>query len=272
MNTTQVNLQPETTLSQAQRHNGVTILTKQSPEFEAYYRQAREKEGRWYPDEVVKKLPYAHTKEHHSNEWRLRVRSSVRMLQLIAMSPDLNRIMDLGCGNGWFSRRLAGLEGKTVWGVDLNQGELEQAARLFKAPNLEFVYADIFNDWPTHPTLDVIVVNSAIQYFENLPRFVERMFQLLRPGGELHILDSPFYRASKIKSAQQRTQKHYAQLGVPEMAKTYHHHTLAQLKTWNPEVLFNPSSVKNQIVRSLGRRESPFYWVQVLKPFPEREK
>lgn len=261
--------EPEATLEKAPRKNGVVVLTELSPEFEAHYRKAREIEGRWYSDDIVRQLPNAKGKQVQESEWKLRVRSASNLQELLALSPEHNRVLDLGCGNGWFTAQLARLEGKKVWGVDLNQGELEQAARLFKAPNLEFVYADIFKHWPTHPTLDVITINSAVQYFSDLPVLVKHLMSLLRPGGELHIIDSPFYKAAQLDQAKKRTEEYYQQLGVPEMATTYHHHTLSELAPWNPMVLYNPKSIKNRLVRALGRNESPFPWVQLFKPYPE---
>ena len=58
--------------------------------------------------------------------------------------PENAKILDVGCGNGWFSGQLAAIASAKVYALDLNRMELEQAARIFNLHNLILCYGNIF--------------------------------------------------------------------------------------------------------------------------------
>jgi ubiquinone/menaquinone biosynthesis C-methylase UbiE len=175
--------------------------------------------------------------------------------------------LDLGCGNGWLAHHLAALHEVAVYGVDLNQAELAQAARVFAGqPRLHFVYADVFTAaWPAQ-MCDLIIVASAIQYFPDLPALVRRLLALLTPRGEVHLLDSPLYHPAEAPAAQARTRAYYAGLGCADMAAAYHHHTFTELAPFAPELLYNPAAALNRFARRLGAARSPFPWLRLKAP------
>ena len=105
-------------------------------------------------------------------------------------------ILEIGCGNGWLSHQLSGVPGSRVIGLDPNLGELRQAARIFrKQPNLKFIYGDFYSAVLQDLSFDIIVMAAnLIHCFPSLPAIVKDALTHLRPRGELHILDSCFYR------------------------------------------------------------------------------
>lgn len=242
--------------------HGVYFVTENKQEFSGVYLGAREREGRVYSDQEVAQLPQIAAGNENRKEWKMREKSANRILRYLSEFNRSLEILDLGCGNGWFTHILANIPNADVYGVDINDHELEQAARLFQKPNLKFVYADVFSQEVSILSgFDVITVNACIQYFEDLPVILNQLMKMLNPTGELHIIDSPFYQSADVAAAKERTQVYYQNLGFPEMAKNYFHHTLTRVGTY--EIMYQPNnSVLNKLLRKI---DSPFMWLKFSK-------
>lgn len=196
-------------------------------EKERLYLEVRRREGRVPSDEQLRQLPDVTHPPALAREWRWRKRTFQRLDDYLnrrfPKSPI--RILDLGCGNGWMSNLLAANPLRSVTAVDLNETELEQGSRVFRRDNLQFVYADILKDGVPEQPFEVIVLAASVQYFPGLGELIARLKKLLTANGEIHLLDSNFYRdAAAAEAARQRTEAYYEQVGVPEMARFYHHH------------------------------------------------
>lgn len=61
------------------------------------------------------------------------------LLALLAPRPDA-RLLDVGCGTGWFTRRFARLPGLDVVGADINDESLTFARR--RDQDTSYVHAD----------------------------------------------------------------------------------------------------------------------------------
>lgn len=120
--------------------------------------------------------------------------------------------MDIGCGNGWFSNILSKIENSKVGGLDINPIELEQADRVFKKENLQFYYGDIFQIKEFEKQFDAITLNACVQYFPNFKLLLDKLKSFSTPGGEIHIIDSPFYKNEEISNAKERTYKYFQAL------------------------------------------------------------
>jgi ubiquinone/menaquinone biosynthesis C-methylase UbiE len=163
----------------------------------------------------------------------------------------------MGCGNGWLSALLAGIDNVTVTGMDLNEMELQQARRVFGArKNLAFAEGSI-NNIDRHKKNDIIIFAAAIQYFPSFDDTIIKALSLLKEGGEIHLLDSHFYKTGELENAIERTRFYFQSLGHPEMAGHYFHHTVASLRGFRHRILFQPGSLKNKI---LGNKD-PFPWI-----------
>jgi SAM-dependent methyltransferase len=225
------------------------------------YLQVREKEGRLYSDEMATRLPDVAPDHPLGMEWRARRSSAARLIAYLEHLSKPIQVLDLGCGNGWLSNLMA-RSGTLVAGVDRNEPELAQASRIFsRNRNVVWVHADIFRPPFGSGAFDVIVVASAIQYFVDLREMIDAAKSVLRPQGEIHILDSPFYSSEQWPAARERSRRYYERLGVPEMQEHYHHHSLAALEAYNPETLYTPSPQSN----SQDYEDSPFLWIR-LRP------
>ncbi|MEO8398631.1 MAG: hypothetical protein ABI550_02325, partial [Ignavibacteriaceae bacterium] len=84
---------------------------------ENLYLKVREKEGRIYDIETLKKLPDVHKNHRHSKEWSLRKKSAENLTKYFLQFSE-EKILDLGCGNGWLSNYLVEKTSHKLFAVD----------------------------------------------------------------------------------------------------------------------------------------------------------
>jgi ubiquinone/menaquinone biosynthesis C-methylase UbiE len=245
--------------------DGVYILSEINDEFETIYLKVREKEKRIYSDEELIKLPFASETNPHKKEWDLRTKSFLRFKDYIVSKKEKINILDLGCGNGWFSGQLSKSFTNNFFCVDFNLTELKQGRKVFNSEQIKFVYADIFTAEIPKASFDIITMNAAVQYFPELNKLINRLSSFLNENGEVHILDSPFYSKSEAVNAKKRTMDYYSALGFPEMAGKYFHHTWNELSEFKNEILFRPDSVTNRVKRLFSETVSPFHWIKITQ-------
>jgi len=226
--------------------------------FEDIYIATREKEQRLYTDEQVASLPCIEPTHIHYKEWEIRKRSSTRLFNRLQQKKKPLTILEIGCGNGWLSAKLAGIKDAEVTGIDINKTELEQARRVFGNKwNIDFLLEDTWDMNMDDAGFDVIVFAASIQYFQSFESIIQAAMLLLNKNGEIHILDSHFYRNSELDEAANRSLHYYTTLGFNEMANQYFHHPFSSLKKFNHKILFDPASIKNK----LFNKADPFPWI-----------
>jgi 2-polyprenyl-3-methyl-5-hydroxy-6-metoxy-1,4-benzoquinol methylase len=194
---------------------------------DAYF-AVRQREGRVLDDGVVRELPFSGDRTAHPAEWRIRARGLRRVLAMFKDRP--RTILDIGCGNGWYSARLAEA-GHSVSGLDTGTAELEQATRVFAHLPIRWLSGDPWSTGPEEGAYDVILFAASLQYFPDLPSLFTRSRALLNAHGEVIISDSPLYRdAGSAAAASERSRSYYASVGVPDMTAHYHHHTIRAIQ------------------------------------------
>ncbi len=114
------------------------------------------------------------------NEWTLR-RGEAILALVRSLDFEQPRIIDLGCGTGWLTERLAAF-GPTT-GVDLSD-EVIGAARC-RAPHIEFIAADLFHAELPAGGFDLVVTQDVIAHVTDQRGFIERAARLLRARGHL---------------------------------------------------------------------------------------
>src|SRR6185369_492378 len=103
-------------------------------------------EQRVYSDDVVRNLPDFSEQSTLKKEWDIRKITVRKLIKYLEKKNEKLSILELGCGNGWLSHQLAASLNAEVFGVDVNETELLQGARIFKDDqNLSFLCADIFS-------------------------------------------------------------------------------------------------------------------------------
>lgn len=249
--------------------NGVYYLTKPAEKdiaAEKQYLKARLNENRIYGDSTVKILPSVGKKHVHYLEWIVRKNSAKKLLSYLSQNKKSKTILELGCGNGWLSAKLANLNNTIVTGMDINHMELEQGARIFGEDNLLFVYANIFDEELDDLKFDYIILASSLSYFDNLEKLVNRLQSMLNDNGEIHLIDNPTYDTSELDKAFQRSKYYYERLLVPNMSKYYFHHDILKAaRKYDYEILYNPDSGYNKAKRKIFKNNSPFYWIKLYR-------
>jgi SAM-dependent methyltransferase len=227
------------------------------------YQLVREKEGRLYPDQVVMHLPTLPSNHPHKVEWEARAVSAGKLIRYIMRLPPPLFILELGCGNGWLSRRISEIPSVRIWGLDRSGVELKQAARLFSSSKSGFLSADIYRSPFIKKSFDIIILASVIQYFKDLTNLIQNLRSLLTNRGEIHLLDSPIYDRWELPSARERTITYYDALGFPEMAKHYFHHSTDELEKFSTHWLYKPNRWQTRFAKLTGNATSPFPWLSI---------
>lgn len=229
------------------------------------YLDVREREGRLFSDEIVARLPFLPSGHPLGPEWRSRSASALRLARYLSSRQEPLFILDLGCGNGWLSNLLCKF-GLSVIGLDQNQYELRQAARVFPPnSNLMFLKADVFSAPFINGHFDAIILASVLQYFQDISRLITVLSSYLKPQGEIHILDTPLYSDSELDAAVLRSHQYYTSLGFPEMVEHYYHHRASDLYPLNPTTLYRPHALSLRLKRLIGQNDSPFPWLMLKK-------
>jgi trans-aconitate 2-methyltransferase len=105
------------------------------------------------------------------------------LLALVEVRPNL-KVVDLGCGTGDLTRRLAEiLPGSDVTGLDSSSQMLGKAAS-YAGPDLRFEQGDqaqLTGEW------DLIFSNAALQWSENHEDLIPHLYERLNPGGQIAV-------------------------------------------------------------------------------------
>ena len=234
-------------------------------DFEQLYISLRRREQRIYTDKELFQLPDIAAGHPHFKEWLIRKQSCMELISHLELKKSILHILEIGCGNGWLSYELSRIPGSMVVGIDINLTELQQAARVFSNHSkLRFVCGDIRSAVLKDLKFNTIVFAASIQYFPDLQEILAVAFNQLYSGGEIHIIDSRFYKPAEVDAAAKRTIAYYLSLGFPEMANHYFHHCMTGLGGFSYKFLRNPDSLK---LRLFGNK-NPFYWICIKKdPF-----
>ena len=113
----------------------------------------------------------------HQREWGTKL---IRDLNL----QGSEHLLDLGCGDGTLTRRIADLvlEGEVV-GIDSSQSMFD-AAMTKSRDNLQFLLLDI-NDLDFDERFDVVFSNASLHWIKDHKRMLENVQRSLRKGGHL---------------------------------------------------------------------------------------
>lgn len=101
-------------------------------------------------------------------------------------------ILDIACGNGMITKRLASHFGRVV-GVDYSAPLIDVAKTHFASDNVEYILADALEFTPSTASYDGIVICFALQYFSpaQMRAMLGRLKAGLKPGGQIALAEVP---------------------------------------------------------------------------------
>lgn len=117
------------------------------------------------------------------------LRQREELMRIVLPKPG-ERALELGSGNGIFSRELiehVGSDGQVI-GLDASENILEMSRHI--CPNGEFVLGDA-QDLPFEDAaFDVVVAAQLFCFLDNVDHGLTEAYRVLKPGGRVVILDT----------------------------------------------------------------------------------
>lgn len=233
----------------------VTYITEPILDFEQQYSKVRSMEGRLLSDNEVMSLPNVSSNSPQYVEWKMRAWMLKKFSEYLKNKQPKN-MLDIGCGNGWMTNYLSQFT-ETITGLDVGRTELEQAARCFATEKVKFICCSDLSLLQEN-SFDSIFFAGSLHYFKPNEVFWKTLLNLLKPEGEIHILETQFYSNSEIEGAKSRSEEYYSNLGVKV---DYYNHLSWDVLPENAEVLYRP----RRISKLFSKKASPFPWIKIHK-------
>jgi SAM-dependent methyltransferase len=115
-----------------------------------------------------------------------------------ALLPDLagKRVVDLGCGFGWFARFARAQGAASVLGVDLSERMIARAKADTNDSAVDFRIADLEHLELAEASYDFAYSSLAFHYVEDFGRLARNVYDALTPGSHfLFTIEHPIYMA-----------------------------------------------------------------------------
>ena len=115
-----------------------------------------------------------------------------------ALLPDLNgrRIVDLGCGFGWFARWARDHGAASVLGLDISENMLARARAATPDPRVEYIAADLDRLELPAGNFDFAFSSLALHYVVDFAPLVRTVYRALTPGSSfVFSIEHPIFMA-----------------------------------------------------------------------------
>ncbi len=102
------------------------------------------------------------------------------------------RVLDAGCGNGWFTYLAYGTGAEAV-GVNFDEGQVRKAKEFYnewmRIPEhrLKFLKTNLYELDSLEPGFDEIICYETLEHVKRDDEVCRSFYRLLRPGGFLHL-------------------------------------------------------------------------------------
>jgi SAM-dependent methyltransferase len=117
---------------------------------------------------------------------------------LRALLPELRglRVLDLGCGFGWFCRWARGQGAAQILGIDVSEKMLARARAETHDEAIAYARADLEQVELRPGAYDLVFSSLTLHYLENIERLLAEIHHALIPGGHLVFsAEHPIYTA-----------------------------------------------------------------------------
>jgi SAM-dependent methyltransferase len=109
------------------------------------------------------------------------------------LGGDLRRlgvVADVGCGAGYFAKRLRSVMSGNVIALDKSPVAIEKAKRLNSDQGIDYHLGDAVLPWPIRERLDGVFLIGVIEHITEGEAVLKNAYDSLKPGGELFICSS----------------------------------------------------------------------------------
>jgi SAM-dependent methyltransferase len=106
-------------------------------------------------------------------------------LRALLPDPRGRRVLDLGCGYGWFCRWASENGAARVVGIDVSERMLQRARCDWPADRIEYRRADLEEVDLPQASFDLVYSSLAFHYLVRLAALIARIHAALVPGGRL---------------------------------------------------------------------------------------
>ncbi len=117
---------------------------------------------------------------------------------LRALLPPMHglRVLDLGCGFGWFCRWAREQGAAQVLGIDVSERMLDRARATTQDTAISYARADLEHLNPGQAAFDLVYSSLALHYIVDLQGLLAKVHAALVPGGALVVsVEHPIYTA-----------------------------------------------------------------------------
>ncbi len=190
------------------------------------YAALREQEGRGGDERARLALPYV-TAGPLASQWRVRARTFDRFVAavLVPLERTVRRslaILDLGAGDGWLAARMAA-RGHRALALDVRMDAVDGlAAGTLFARHSPCGFARLAASFEALPAcaaaFDLALFDASIHYAADLTRTLSETRRAVRRGGQIAILDSPFYATEAAGDAMVREKARRTRETLPDLA------------------------------------------------------
>jgi SAM-dependent methyltransferase len=106
------------------------------------------------------------------------------------------RVLDLGCGLGYFAREARARGARAVVGVDISERMLAEARQRSSDPGITYIRAGLEEFEADAASFDLVVSSLALHYIADYPALVRRVATSLAPGGRFAFsVEHPIFTA-----------------------------------------------------------------------------
>ena len=138
------------------------------------------------------------TNQHYKQMAKLFAKKHIHRLfkpDSLSILPEINfkenlKFLDVGCKNGRLLFKLASfLHNYEFHGLDINPDHIKKNEKKNKFDNVKFHCAPA-EDMPlSNEYFDIVVCTNALHHFPQRVRALDEMHRVLKPGGELYLLE-----------------------------------------------------------------------------------
>ncbi|MGL5699389.1 MAG: class I SAM-dependent methyltransferase [Kluyvera sp.] len=122
------------------------------------------------------------------------------------MLPPMSglRVVDLGCGYGWFCRWARDEGAAQITGLDLSSRMLERAREMTDGSGIDYRCEDLQNLSLARHSCELVYSSLALHYLPDIAPLLATVFEALTPGGALVFsAEHPIYTAPLQQGWQQ---------------------------------------------------------------------